>query len=320
MHSWNGAGYRARTTQLIPHASGTNFPQSSQRGRCRFPNRSVNRHVRQSVAGGSVRGPPQTTQRSDSTEQGFTTRTEGAMARPAIPQSPLTTTPDGDRMLNLTASPIWLLTAEGPSDIILHPTVLTAAEHVRDGYVLSGERIRTGTSAMDAATLQPANADQIAALNRFLQMEIERDRAENGGDGLVLVDHEVLHHVDPRLAAHVAEPHPDALLRGTDGPVKVGMLIRPPAAPAPEPDRTDRKPAGYTLYLDRAGVATNNPTTDEIGHAETWEQLQWMARGAEPFERAGRLWALNNQTHTVLFMADIKLDQDPHAIQPEDAR
>ena len=84
----------------------------------------------------------------------------------------------------------WLLTAEGPSDIILHPTVLTAAEHVRDGYVLSGERIRTGTSAMDAATLQPANADQIAALNRFLQMEIERDRAENGGDGLVLVDHE----------------------------------------------------------------------------------------------------------------------------------
>lgn len=70
MHSWGGAGYRARTTQLIAHASGTNFPHSSQRGRCRFPNRSVKRHVRQSVAGGSVRGPPQTTQRSDSTPTG----------------------------------------------------------------------------------------------------------------------------------------------------------------------------------------------------------------------------------------------------------
>ena len=221
-------------------------------------------------------------------------------------------------MLNLTASPIMLLTAEGPSDIILYPTALTAAEHVRDSYVLSGERIPTGASAMDAATLQPPNADQIVALNRFLQMEIGRDRAENGGDGLVLVDREVLRHVDPRLAAHVAEPHPDALLRNTDGPVKVNMLIRPPATPAPEPDRANPKPAGYTLYLDRAGVCTDNPTTDEIGRAETWEQLQWMARGAEPFERGGRLWALNNTTRTVLFMADIRLDRDPHATQRED--
>ncbi|MYG27574.1 MAG: hypothetical protein F4213_16410 [Boseongicola sp. SB0677_bin_26] len=220
-------------------------------------------------------------------------------------------------MLNLTASPIMLLTTNGPSDIILEPTALTAAEHVRDGYVLSGERVRTGASAMDAATLRPPDADQIAALNRFLQMEIERDRDQNGGDGLVLVDREVLRHVDPRFAAHVAEPHPNALLRDRDGPVRVDLLIRPPAVPALEPDRTDGEPAGYTLYLDRAGVATNNPTTDEIGRAETREQLQWMARGAEPFERGGRLWALNNTTRTVLFMADIRLDEDPHEPQPE---
>ena len=37
-----------------------------------------------------------------------------------------------------------------------------------------------------------------------------------------------------------------------------------------------------------------------------------MARGAAPFERGGRLWALNNRTRTVLFMADMKLDEDPH--------
>ena len=45
-----------------------------------------------------------------------------------------------------------------------------------------------------------------------------------------------------------------------------------------------------------------------------------MARGAAPFERAGRLWALNNKTHTVLFMADIRLDRDPHATHPENQR
>ena len=58
---------------------------------------------------------------------------------------------------------------------------LTAAEHIRDSYLLSGELVRTGSSAIAAATLQPANADQIVSLNRFLQHEIERDRAEDWG-------------------------------------------------------------------------------------------------------------------------------------------
>jgi len=223
-------------------------------------------------------------------------------------------------MLNLTSSPIMLLSAEGPSNIVLHPAALTAAEHIRDSYVLSGELVRNGSSAIAAATLQPPNADQVVSLNRFLQHEIERDRAENGGDGMVLVDRDVLRHVDPRLAAHVAEPHPDALLAGSDGPVKVTLLIRAPAALTPEPKQQDGSITRYTLYLDRAGVCTDNPATDEIGHADTWEQLQWMARGAAPFERTGRLWALNNKTHTVLFMADIRLDQDPHETQPEDQR
>ena len=48
MHSCGGAGYGAYTTQLIAHASGTNLPQSSQRGRWRFPVTSVKRQVRQS--------------------------------------------------------------------------------------------------------------------------------------------------------------------------------------------------------------------------------------------------------------------------------
>jgi hypothetical protein len=215
-------------------------------------------------------------------------------------------------MLNLTSTPIMLASAEGPSDIVLQPEARTASEHIRDRYLLSGERIRTGSSRIDAATLRPPNADRIVSLNRFLRQEIERDRAENGGDGMVLVDRNVLRHVDPRLAAHVAEPHPDALLTGSDGPVRLNLLIRPPGTPTPGPKQRDGDIPHYTLFLDRAGMCTSNPTTDEIGHAHTWEQLQWMARGAEPFERGGRLWALNNRTNTVLYMTDIRLDRDPH--------
>ena len=139
---------------------------------------------------------------------------------------------------------------------------------------------------------------------------------------MVLVNHDVLHHVDPQLAAHVAEPHPDALLAGGDGPVKVTLLIHPPSAPTPtrEPKRRDSNVRHYTLYHDPAGVATDNPRTDEVGHADTWEQLQWMARGAAAFERGGRIWALNNRTSTVLFMADIRLDRDPHTETPEMGR
>ncbi|MCY4636533.1 MAG: hypothetical protein OXG04_18850 [Acidobacteria bacterium] len=222
-------------------------------------------------------------------------------------------------MLNLTSSPIMLLTAEGPSDIVLHPAKRTAAEHVTECYILRGERIRTGSSAIDAATLSAPGADRILALNRFLEQEIQRDLAENGGDGMVLVDRDVLRHVDPRLAAHVAEPHPDPLLAGGPEPIKVSLLIRPPAAGTADEETADNDRARYTLYLDRAAICTEKPATDEIGRAETWEQLQWMARGAAPFERGGRLWALNNRTRTVLFMADIKLNEDPHATR-EDQR
>jgi len=222
-------------------------------------------------------------------------------------------------MLNLTSSPIMLLTAEGPSDIVLHPAKRTAAEHVTKCYILRGERIRTGSSAIDAATLSAPGADRILALNRFLEQEIQRDLAENGGDGMVLVDRDVLRHVDPRLAAHVAEPHPDPLLAGGPEPIKVSLLIRPPAAGTADEETADNDRARYTLYLDRAAICTEKPATDEIGRAETWEQLQWMARGAAPFERGGRLWALNNRTRTVLFMADIKLNEDPHATR-EDQR
>ena len=66
----------------------------------------------------------------------------------------------------------------------------------------------------------------------------------------------------------------------------------------------------YTLYLDRAGLCTPQPTTDEIGRADSLTELGWLARGAAPFERAGRLWALDEERNTVMSMADIKINQE----------
>ncbi len=74
-----------------------------------------------------------------------------------------------------------------------------------------------------------------------------------------------------------------------------------------------RRPSGYTLYLDRAGLATSDPLTEEVGACETWEQLHWMAKGAVPFERGGRLFARDERRGIILSVADMRQANDPHA-------
>lgn len=81
-----------------------------------------------------------------------------------------------------------------------------------------------------------------------------------------------------------------------------------------------RRTHGYTLYLDRAGLCTSDPLTDEVGYAETWRELHWMAKGAEPFERAGRLWARDEAAGTVLCMADMRLPERPEVTDMGNAR
>ena len=73
-----------------------------------------------------------------------------------------------------------------------------------------------------------------------------------------------------------------------------------------------RRTNGYTLYLDRAGLLTCEPLTDEIGVADTWTQLHWMAKAAAFFERAGRLWARDEACGIVLSMADMRQEAHPH--------
>ena len=224
-------------------------------------------------------------------------------------------------MLNLTSSPIMLISTQGSGDIFLSPAGRTAREHIRDSYLLSGEQIHTGSIAIDAATLQPANADQIVVAQPLPPgrdtARPRRERRRRHGPG------------GPRRASP-RRSAPARPRRRTAPRRAAGRRRRPrqgdPADPSrPPPPRPSRSSGTATSQGTRStwtgqGVCTNNPTTDEIGHADTWEQLQWMAVGAEPFERGGRLWALNNRTRTVLYMADIRLDQDPDATQPEEQR
>ena len=75
-----------------------------------------------------------------------------------------------------------------------------------------------------------------------------------------------------------------------------------------------RRTNGYTLYLDRAGLALKNTRvslTEEIGYADTWEHLHWMAKGAIPFEGGARLWARDESTGTVLSVADMREEHEP---------
>ena len=75
--------------------------------------------------------------------------------------------------------------------------------------------------------------------------------------------------------------------------------------------RADDTNPRYALFLDECGVATTTPRTRKVGTAETWEQLQSLARDAEPSERGGRLWAADRRNNAVLFMGDIRLNQNP---------
>ena len=65
------------------------------------------------------------------------------------------------------------------------------------------------------------------------------------------------------------------------------------------------KSGQYDQLVIRRGF---DPSAED---ADTWEQLRWMARGAAPFERGGRLWARDNTVNAVLYMADLHSTRNP---------
>ena len=132
-------------------------------------------------------------------------------------------------MQNLTASTIVLFPAAGATPIILPPSRAVTTKEMREGLILKGEMIDIGAGAMDSATLNTPAPARITAFNRMLETQIAEDRAINGGYGLVLIRKDLLRYVQPKLARHVAAPHPDAGPNTEDPPrITTSILIRPP--------------------------------------------------------------------------------------------
>ena len=137
-------------------------------------------------------------------------------------------------MRNLTSSTIVLFPAGGAAPIILPPSRAVTTTQMREVLILKGETIDVGAGAMDSATLKTPGPATITAFNRFLETQIEEDRAASGGDGLVLIPKDLLRYVQPKLARHIAAPHPDAGPNTEDQPrITTSMLIRPPEPAEP---------------------------------------------------------------------------------------
>ena len=132
-------------------------------------------------------------------------------------------------MRNLTSSTIVLFPPGGAAPIILPPSRAVTTRQMREVLILKGETIDVGAGAMDSATLNTPAPARINAFNRVLETQIAEDRGANGGDGLVLIRKDLLRYVQPKLARHVAAPHPDAGPNTEDHPrTTTSILIRPP--------------------------------------------------------------------------------------------
>ena len=204
-------------------------------------------------------------------------------------------------MRNLTSNSIELRPRRGET-ITIEPCGVLSGIDAAPYLVAVGDGIDIGTGVMDTARIGRMTSGE--DLNQRLEEEIRKDR-DAGGTGLVLVEQAALPHVKPELAEFVAAPSGGSERR-PDGGLICDMLIRPPAA---DPDGRSEE-AGYTLLHDEVGVATDNPRTRELGRAATWTELCWMAKGARPFERGGRLWGRGDSTGSVFHLADMNLSSE----------
>ena len=216
---------------------------------------------------------------------------------------------NGETMLNLTSRDVTLIATDGREPTIVRREGPRAADCIHQGVILTGETARLECGPMETARLVRATPPQVENLNRLLEEHIRKDEARTGCSGLVLIERELLEHVHPRLRERVAAAESDGGSGARKEEPRPTLLVFPP-----KPYEAPGTPAahkGYTLFLDRAGLCAATPTTAEIGHAHTWEQLQWLARGAGSFERGGRLWAADDERNTVLEMSDIRQDGPP---------
>ena len=131
-------------------------------------------------------------------------------------------------MRNLTTRTL-LLSVQGSAELVMLSRAAESASGCIDqALILKGERIRVGNDWMNAATEDAASVEEIDALNRLIEREVEADRAEDGGEGLVLVPRRLLAYVERRLLPHVAAPYPEPGREAAESEASiVSTLIRP---------------------------------------------------------------------------------------------
>ena len=145
-------------------------------------------------------------------------------------------------MRNLTSSTIVLFPAGGAAPIVLPPSRAVTTKQMQEMLILKGKIIDVGAGAMDSTTLKTPAPARITAFNRALETQIAEDQTASGGDGLVLIRKDLLRYVQPKLARHIAAPHPDAGPNTEDQPrITTSMLIRPPE-PAEPREQKQRVP------------------------------------------------------------------------------
>ena len=123
-------------------------------------------------------------------------------------------------MRNLMGRTLLFATEGNAEDVTLAPTAEAAAGWIGPALEVTDERIKVGKGWMNVATETTASRERIDALNRLIEREVTADRAEEGGNGLVIIPRVVLQYVEPALRAHVAAPWPEPA-------AIVSALIRP---------------------------------------------------------------------------------------------
>lgn len=178
-------------------------------------------------------------------------------------------------MRNLTTMTLLFAPDESAEGFRVPPSGPVAAECFDESLVLDGDRIRAGDGWVDAARVTPGTATGINTLNRLIERELAVDRTETGDEGLVLVPRRLLQYVDAPLRSHVAAPPTERHgTDGTDEPVLVTMLIRPPLG--------DTNGAGPS---EERGMRAANGTRLQVIVAPDGDG--WVAQGIELDYAAG---------------------------------
>ena len=214
-------------------------------------------------------------------------------------------------MRNMTGRTLLLKGPEHKSGHYAETNEVDLGTVIPDTLETTSESVRAPGGRLPVLRRAEPSAEAVQTLNLRIKAAVAREQGLSRP--LVIVPVHVLEYVEKQWLPYVAGPlsRPQREHERLDE-AQTHVVSALLAADQRAEEAETSPGVGYTLYLDYAAVATENPSRREIGHADSWEQLHWMAKGAETCERGGRLWATDHAEKRVLVMADMKLKQDPY--------